>query len=472
MKTRIIYLLMAALSFSAVLPACKKTETSTSTSATVTALNCSSATFSGTPVIATAFTGTATVLYTGGSGVAYTAGTAISSTGVTGLTATLQAGTLAIGAGSLTYTIAGTPATSGTATFPITFGGQTCSFALTVNAASSGGTTTTGCSTQTTTAAKVLCAVQAFQATLTTTQLAGVQFDYSKTNAIKWSNLPCGSQCRIGLQFSTLTATQLAAAKAVVVAATGTTVNEGYDEINQLLLADDLLGTTAGSGYGAGNYFISLLGTPSATGTWQLQFGGHHLAVNQTYSNGVVTGSTPSFRGVEPTSWTSGTTTYTPMGQEKSAMADMLASFTSAQLATAKISSTFSDVVLGPGSDGKFPTTKVGIAGSALTTTQQAAVITAMKPWIMDTDDATAATILATYTNELANTYISYASNSTGTAGNASSFFTTNTDYVRIDGPHVWIEFVCQTGVIYRTQIHYHSIWRDHTSDYGGNFTF
>ncbi|RZJ57247.1 MAG: DUF3500 domain-containing protein, partial [Hymenobacter sp.] len=323
------------------------------------------------------------------------------------------------------------------------------------------------------TAAKVLCAVQAFEATLTATQLAGVQFNYLAANAIKWSNLPCGAQCREGLVFSSLTATQLTAAKAVIAAATGTTANEGYDEITQIIAADDVLAATAGGNtYSSGNYFIAFVGTPSATGTWQLQFGGHHIAVNQTYSNGVVTGSTPAFKGVEPKTWTTGTTTYAPLAQEQSVMAAMLASFTTAQLATAKVSSTFSDVVLGPGSDGKFPATKVGIAGSALTSTQQAAVIAAMKPWIYDTDDATAATILATYTSELASTYISYGSNTAGTAGNASTFFTTNTDYVRIDGPHVWIEFVCQSGVVYQTQIHYHSIWRDHTSDYGGNFTF
>lgn len=470
MKKKLIYLFMVMCLAGSVLTSCKKTTTTTSTSATVMALSCTSATFSGTPVIATAFTGTATVPYTGGSGAAYSAGTAISSTGVTGLTATLQAGTLASGAGSLIYTVAGTPATSGTATFPIAFGGQTCSFALTVSAAA---TTTTGCTTQTTTAAKVLCAVQAFEATLTATQLAGVQFNYLAANAIKWSNLPCGAQCREGLVFSSLTATQLTAAKAVIAAATGTTANEGYDEITQIIAADDVLAATAGGNtYSSGNYFIAFVGTPSATGTWQLQFGGHHIAVNQTYSNGVVTGSTPAFKGVEPKTWTTGTTTYAPLAQEQSVMAAMLASFTTAQLATAKVSSTFSDVVLGPGSDGKFPATKVGIAGSALTSTQQAAVIAAMKPWIYDTDDATAATILATYTSELASTYISYGSNTAGTAGNASTFFTTNTDYVRIDGPHVWIEFVCQSGVVYQTQIHYHSIWRDHTSDYGGNFTF
>ncbi|RZK21647.1 MAG: DUF3500 domain-containing protein [Hymenobacter sp.] len=43
-------------------------------------------------------------------------------------------------------------------------------------------------------------------------------------------------------------------------------------------------------------------------------------------------------------------------------------------------------------------------------------------------------------------------------------------DYVRIDGPNVWSEFVCQNGIVYHSQIHYHSIWRDRTRDYGGNF--
>ena len=54
---------------------------------------------------------------------------------MTGLTATLSAGTLANGAGSLTYTITGTPTTSGTASFAITVGGQSCSFTVSVGAA-------------------------------------------------------------------------------------------------------------------------------------------------------------------------------------------------------------------------------------------------------------------------------------------------------------------------------------------------
>ncbi|MGI4884027.1 MAG: DUF3500 domain-containing protein [Janthinobacterium lividum] len=128
-----------------------------------------------------------------------------------------------------------------------------------------------------------------------------------------------------------------------------------------------------------------------------------------------------------------------------------------------RLASTFSDVVLGPNNDGKFSVTKVGLAVSTLSTAQQALVLAAMKPWVTDTDDATAAMLLATYQGELADTYIAYS----GTATLAN-----NADYVRIDGPSAWIEFVCQSGVVFPAQIHYHSAWRDHTRDYGNSFTF
>ncbi|MGI4832460.1 MAG: DUF3500 domain-containing protein [Janthinobacterium lividum] len=268
-------------------------------------------------------------------------------------------------------------------------------------AAATIGATASSCSGATTPVAKVLCAIDAFKATLSTTQLAAVQFSYLQANAIKWSNLPCGAQCREGLQFSTLTATQVAAA-------TGTVSDEGYSEAMQILADDGLAATAASNTYSSGNYFIAFVGTPSLTGTWQLQFGGHHLAVNTTYENGTVAGATPVFEGVEPKTWTTNGIIYAPLASEQATMA-------------------------------------------------------AMKPWVTDTADVTAATLLATYQNELVSTYLAYSGNAT---------LTNNADYVRPDGPSVWIEFVCQSGVVYQNQTHYHSVWRDHTRDYGNSFTF
>jgi uncharacterized protein (TIGR02145 family) len=74
------------------------------------------------------------VPYTGGNGGFYAA-QSIASTGVTGLTATLTQGLLANGNGSVTYTITGTPAGSGTATFAISLGGQSCNLTASVAAA-------------------------------------------------------------------------------------------------------------------------------------------------------------------------------------------------------------------------------------------------------------------------------------------------------------------------------------------------
>jgi len=98
-------------------------------------LNCAGATTTGTLTSGQAASNVSvSVPYTGGNAGTYSA-QSVSSTGVVGLTATLAAGSLANGAGSLTYTITGTPTTSGTASFAISVGGQSCSFTVSVGTA-------------------------------------------------------------------------------------------------------------------------------------------------------------------------------------------------------------------------------------------------------------------------------------------------------------------------------------------------
>jgi len=346
-------------------------------------------------------------------------------------------------------------------------------------ASASSGDTTTGDSTSTSTSTdcdsktgveKVVCLANAFLATLTSDQQSSVVLDLTLDNAKRWSNLPCGLSCRNGLLFSSLSSTQLAAAKALIEAAAGTVSGEGYEEFITITAADDYLGTMA-NGYSSGNYVIAFLGTPSTTGKWMLQYGGHHYASNITYDAGEVVSITPLHEGVEPNgSFTVNGTTYTgPLATEHSVMQDMLGSFTSSELASAKISGTFSDCLMLPGSTtNTFPTTKQGIKVSSLSTAAEAKVWAAMLPWLNDVDTTQSATIREAYANELADTYVCYASNTSATAGSASTFLTTNTDYVRIDGPSVWIEFICQNGVVISNQIHFHSVMRDHSRDYIG----
>jgi hypothetical protein len=97
------------------------------------ALNCGSATNNGTLTEGEPTSGVSSeISYTGGNGGTYN-GQTVNSTGITGLTATLNAGTFANGSGSLTYTISGTPNSSGAASFVLSIGGQTCNLNRTVD---------------------------------------------------------------------------------------------------------------------------------------------------------------------------------------------------------------------------------------------------------------------------------------------------------------------------------------------------
>ena len=458
MKQQFLLLITAAFLTTTVFIACNKDDTTTviTTTASVSALNCSAATFSATAVMNVAFTGSASVPYTGGNGATYAAGSSIASTGVTGFTATLAAGTLTSGAGSLTYNITGTPASAGTASFAISLGGQSCTLTLIVNAAAS----TTSCDTQTG-VAKLACLCSVFKATLSSSQITTLQLTYTFANVKTWSNLPAGAATRKGIKLGDLTATQLAAAKAIVKEISGTTANEGWDEVQQIWAADDYLKINSGNTlYGSGFYYLAFFGTPATTGTFEIMMSGHHKTVANTYTNNALVAATPHFEGVEPVSFTVDAATYAPISQERDAFIAVLNSLSTTQLSTAKSGSTFSDLVLGPGKDWQFPTTRVGLQCNGLTAAQKTLVLNAIKTYAYDIDDADAATIFALYSSEIDNTYLLYSGTTT---------LNVNTDYFRIDGPHVWIEFNVNTqNALASSGVHYHSVWRDRATDYAG----
>ena len=313
---------------------------------------------------------------------------------------------------------------------------------------------------------RVVALADAFKATLSSDQIALVQLFYSKANATKWSNLPefAARPRRVGIRLGLLNPTQLKAAKALMADVMAHQVpNEGFDELEGNLAADAYFGTTTGKTdmFSAGNYFLAFLGTPSTTGLWELQFGGHHYAFANTYNGGRITGVTPSFRGVEPmTAVTANGRTFQPVEQERQAFATMLAGLSSPEQTAAKLSSTFQNILLGPDRDGQFPTTKQGLKVGSLPAAQKALVLNAIKLYVNDLDPETAAPILAKYTAELADTYLAYSGS--GTMNQPG-------DYVRLDGPGLWIEYSAQPSRDFPGTTHPHSVWRDHRSDYGGN---
>jgi hypothetical protein len=307
---------------------------------------------------------------------------------------------------------------------------------------------------------------EAFKTTLTPDQLSLLQLEYSKKDAIKWSNFPQGATrpARVGLSIGTLNSKQVAAFRALMISALAQSPdNEGYDELEGIVAADEYFGTTLGKSnmFGRKYFFIAFLGSPTTTGLWELRFGVHHFAFANTYNNGKITGATPSFRGVEPLlPIAADNRTYQPMGQERDAFAKLIDMLSEDEKAAAKLSATFSDILLGPGKDGKFPETRQGIKVAGLNGIMQKQALTAIELYVKDLDAPTAKDVMAKYTAELPDTYLSFS---------GSGSMNKNNDYVRIDGPSIWIEYSVQPSRDFPGTTHPHSVWRDRKTDYGGN---
>jgi hypothetical protein len=258
------------------------------------------------------------------------------------------------------------------------------------------------CSAATDDVEKVVCAAEGFLGTLSDTELASVNLEYSDSaDRTRWSNLP--GVVRAGAQMSALSTPARAAALAFM----ETVLSEnGASDLLGVLAADDYLGTQSSGGmggpggggaqYSSDNYYVAIFGTPTTTGNWGIAYGGHHMAYNITYLDGVGY-PVPNHIGVEPkASFTLNGTAYAPLSDEGSAMLAVFGSLSTAELASAFLQGqTFADVLIGPveygtgsadASKAKFPTgdNRTGVLVSSLSTAQQAVVTTAIEAWVGD----------------------------------------------------------------------------------------
>ncbi len=292
---------------------------------------------------------------------------------------------------------------------------------------------------------------------MSSSELAAVSYELSASNATDfWSNLPTDFVQRHGLALADLSAVSKAAAEQLLSAAL---TSQGQQTMADLRLADDYLGAYR-SGYDADLYYLSFLGTPSASSPWVLEFTGHHYTFLASVNGGAVS-LTPNFVGVEPVSFSSGGTSYQPMEGRRQALLAMLQGLDASQLAGAKLSQAYDDLLVGPQHDGEFPSTPSGLAVAGLDASQRARVAAAIESYACDARDTGQDSAYSTDA-ALDETYIAWAS---------YSDLATRGSYVRIDGPRVWIELSVQNGIVFSAN-HYHSIWRDKTLDYGGNFAF
>ncbi|MDO6461957.1 DUF3500 domain-containing protein [Granulosicoccaceae sp. 1_MG-2023] len=312
---------------------------------------------------------------------------------------------------------------------------------------------------------RMLCLIGLLKADVPDAILEKLQLDYSRSVAEYWSNLPAGAfPKRPGVLLGELNIKQRGLVKAIMMEATGRERDEGFDEMVQTLNADDYINTVSTdykAGYSSYNTKFAFLGTPAATGTWELYYGGHHMAFANTYIDGQLAGATPSFRGVEPFPYFEmNGRVNAPLTQERDAFAALLSSLPDEQRAVAELQGTYRDILAGPQADDAIPEVFEGLPVTALDEDQRDLLLAAIKTYIGDIAEPDASHYMAKYTGELGDTYLGFSGTPQLSAEN---------DYVRVHGPSLWIEFSLQSNKSTdKVGNHPHSVWRDLTDDYGG----
>jgi len=322
----------------------------------------------------------------------------------------------------------------------------------------------------------VACAANAFLGTLSSTQRAQVNLDLSDyTSRTLWSNLPVMLKPRGGLQYGSLSTESQTALLALLNIALN---DAGQATMTGILRGDDYLATMA-SGYGSDLYSIAIFGTPDATGDFEVMFGAHHMAYNLNFVGGNFY-PIPHHLGCEPkASFTYNGASYAPLQPMGDAMFAVYAALGTSEQTSAYLSGqTFGDVVVSPDLDyGKganrtsksaYPTgsNRTGVLVSSLDAAKQALVTAAIERWVRQYPSEVTDGLMTDYTSATAyaDTYFAWGGSSSGPDKDVSG------SYLRIDGPRVWIELAVQGGIVIRDATHYHSIYRDKTLDYGGQF--
>jgi hypothetical protein len=282
------------------------------------------------------------------------------------------------------------------------------------------------------------------------------EFESAKKSG--WSNLPVTMVPRNGVRMGDLNGQQKEAAFALLAAVLS---KEGYQKVIDIMDGDQQLtsgkagGKAKGGGkgkipFGKDEYFLAIFGAPSTAKPWFVQFGGHHLGVNVTLigKNFVLE---PTHTGAQPAAFQREGKTVRPLGGEVDKAFDLVASLDEAQRGLAMLEPRVSNLVLGPGQDGKKIEPK-GVKGSALNESQRAKLLELIGEWINISQSDSAAARMAEIKEKLADTYFGW--NGPTTKGSSA--------YFRVTGPTLVIEYAPQGN-----SDHIHTVLRDPTDDYG-----
>lgn len=332
-------------------------------------------------------------------------------------------------------------------------------------------TTSTSKGTTSQTISDTAKAAEEFLSTLSDEQKEQVLYDYDdETKSTSWSNFPVTFVERSGIKLGDLGETQRAAALKVLKALLN---DEAYAKVTGIMAGDQYLKDNANaSDLGNTQYNIAFFGSPSTTNDWSIQFGGHHVGINATFSNGAITFA-PTHLGTQPTTYTDSN------GQTQSALGDMYQtafdfynSLTDEQKQKLYQGEEVKNLTCAPSDTCDYPT-GTGIKGSELTDEQKQLLLKVIANWTNLADSETTQATMDQISATLDDTYVNWSGATVYDTSQGKGI------YFQISGPKVYIELASQdndagatvSGVQTSGWGHIHTIYRDPTNDYAGSVT-
>jgi hypothetical protein len=285
-----------------------------------------------------------------------------------------------------------------------------------------------------------------------------VLFDFDDAERKDWSNLPTRNYPRKGVSLAEMSNPGRFVAHELMRASLS---SQGYLKAAAVFHREQILLNNGGdsANFGTGKYYFGVFGNPAADKRWGWQLDGHHLALNFTIVDGVMTGA-PALWGAHPDQIERGDEAgWRVFAAERDKGYALVHSLTQQQRSTAILSEALPPgLFTGPKRD-KALQTPVGLAASELNATQRGLLWTLIDEYVNNQIEAVARAHREKIEKEgIEKVHFAWM----GSTDPARSC------YFRVHGPSILIEYD-NTGRDReeRDTNHIHSMFRDPSNDYG-----
>lgn len=285
-----------------------------------------------------------------------------------------------------------------------------------------------------------------------------VVFDFDDAERKDWSNLPTRNYPRKGVSLAEMSNPGRLVAHELMRASLS---SQGYLKAAAVFHREQILLNAGGSSanFGTGKYYFGVFGNPAADKRWGWQLDGHHLALNFTIVDGVMTGA-PALWGAQPDQIELGDEAgWRVFAAEREKGYALVHALTERQRSTAILSAELPPgLFTGPQRD-KALQTPVGLPASEMTPVQRGLLWTLIDEYVNNQTETVARAHRGKIEREgIEKVHFAWM----GSTDPARSC------YFRVHGPSILIEYDnTGRGREERDTNHIHSMFRDPSNDYG-----